>query len=706
MAGALVFTPNQNNAPIPTLRQDLNLFPAEPYDDGAPAWVLHDVLSNRFFRLGEKEMDLLAFVDQGDVDSILKEAVKHLDYHIEAADITELLDFLRRNNLVCGDAVQQSWYQRQNKMMQSSAFSFIARSYLFFRIPLWHPDKFLKRTLPYVSWLGSAASLKCLIAMSLAGLLLMVRQFDSYMATFLHFFNLSGLFVYFIALFGLKILHELGHAYVAKAMGCRVPVIGVAFLVGWPVMFTDTSDAWKLASRRKRMTITAAGIGVEIAVAGVSLLCWSLAPEGIIRSTLFFLTTVWSFSLLINCNPFMKFDGYYLFSDWTRMPNLEPRATALAKWWLREKLFAFGFTPPERARTWVVCFAFGLWIYRFFLFLGIAVLVYYFFFKLAGIILFTVEIAYFIIRPVWNEINEWRKLKERMKWNRASMRLAFLVIIAIILVFLPWKRNISAPAVYQNRYSAIYTPVSGQISQIFVSNDQHVQKGDLLMDMKAPELEHEIEQAMHRHANLLWQRSSLGFDPRMLNHAIVIATELRTQKQRLLGLQQRHKRLRVTAPHDGIIADLNSNIRKGDWLGEGEPVLLLRNQNDTYVMAYLAEKYVSRIAVGQEGKFYPERGNWPPVTVKITEIDPMGINRLDTLYPASLYGGELAVRSNKTGELVPVSGTYRVRLSVSDTFHVQERIIRGEIAIEGAAESLLAGVWRPFVFMLRREGGF
>ncbi len=40
-----------------------------------------------------------------------------------------------------------------------------------------------------------------------------------------------------------KVIHELGHAFAASHYGCRVPAMGVALLLGMPVLWTDVTDA-------------------------------------------------------------------------------------------------------------------------------------------------------------------------------------------------------------------------------------------------------------------------------------------------------------------------------------------------------------------------------------------------------------------------------------------------------------------------------
>src|SRR5690606_21301466 len=110
---------------------------------------------------------------------------------------------------------------------------------------------------------------------------------------------------------------------------------------------------------------------------------------------------------LVNLNPLMRFDGYFLFSDLVRMPNLEARGHAMGRWHLRRLLFGLADPRPEPGRSWLVGYAYAIWTYRLFLFLGIALAVYFLFFKALGIVLFLVEIVYFIGAPVFREARKW-----------------------------------------------------------------------------------------------------------------------------------------------------------------------------------------------------------------------------------------------------------------------------------------------------------
>ena len=148
-------------------------------------------------------------------------------------------------------------------------------------------------------------------------------------------------------------------------------------------------------------------------------------PKHSARPRAFLLATAgWVMSLAVNLNPFMRFDGYYLLSDYLGIENLQERSFAFGRWRLRELLFAAGDAAPGRERgrlrAMLVLYAWGTWIYRFFLFLGIALLVYHFAVKVLGIALFAVEICVFLAIPIRKEITHWWSQRARYLRTRRA----------------------------------------------------------------------------------------------------------------------------------------------------------------------------------------------------------------------------------------------------------------------------------------------
>ena len=182
-----------------------------------------------------------------------------------------------------------------------------------------------------------------LIAGALVALFLVSREWESYTHSLIEMLTLDGLLWMGVALSATKVLHELGHGLAARRFGCRVPSMGVAFLVLWPVLWTDTTEAWRLVRRRDRLLIDASGMLAEISVAVLATIAWAVLPDGHARNAAFTLSSsTWLLTLLVNTSPLMRFDGYYLLSDLLDIPNLQDRAFRLTRWRIREWLFRPG----------------------------------------------------------------------------------------------------------------------------------------------------------------------------------------------------------------------------------------------------------------------------------------------------------------------------------------------------------------------------
>jgi putative peptide zinc metalloprotease protein len=504
----------QQQVVLPEIRQDLAIYPAEHDVDGSPLWHLHDPLANKYYRMNERDIELLALFGQKENKDFIRLNQLVVGSNVDKEELEELEQFLRMNNLVKGDAAQLNLYQDQLDRARQSVdwFSKYIRKPLFFRFPLWNPDKFLDKTISKLSWLGHKSTLYIFVIITLIGIYLFSRQVDQFFTTFQYFFSWSGMAIYILALAFSKICHEFGHAYVAKAHGCKVPMFGVALMMGWPILYTDTTDSWKIASRVKRIQIGAAGVAVELVIASLSLFLWSISPEGSIKSALFLLsTTTWIMSIFVNFNPFMRFDGYYLMSDFLRVPNLEQRSFGMAKWWLRERLFACGIEPPEHFRPVLVVYAYCVWIYRLMLFMGITYIVYTMFFKVLGVALFISTLLNFLIKPVLKEIMVWWEMRDKIKWNHSTIRTSAIFLFLLGLIFIPWQRNVPVAAVMRGQIADLYIPEAGQLLSMPINTVDMVEETEILFELTSPQLERDIEQATSRYTELRWTQASQGW---------------------------------------------------------------------------------------------------------------------------------------------------------------------------------------------------
>jgi putative peptide zinc metalloprotease protein len=541
----------------------------------------------------------------------------------------------------------------------------------------------------------------------LLGLMLVLRQWDTFAVTLVDTFTLPGMAAYAVALTSVKIVHELAHAFTAKRFGCRVPTMGLAFLVLWPVLYTDVNETWLLAERRQRLLVGAAGILSELAVAAWATLAWAFLPEGALKQAAFVLAAItWLSSLAVNLAPFMRFDGYFLLMDVLEVPNLHPRAFTMGRWWLRETLFGLGERPPEpmppSTRRALIAFAVVTWAYRLALFLGIAVLVYHFFIKAIGVLLFAVEIWWFVLLPIWREIEEW---KERRAAIAAAARTRWTISAAVLLLLVtvvPWQSRIDAPAVLKAAQTApLHLPFPARLEAIHVARGERVEAGQPLLTFVSPDLDHRTAQAMARLAGRRAELDSAQLDPAVRDRAGVLREAVAKAEAELASLAAEADRLVVVAPFAGAFLDPPPDLQPGQVLIPEERLGLLRGEQ-VQAIAYVAEEDLHRLALNGEATFTPSSLDFPSRAGRVERIDPAPVKALADAMLASLNGGEIPSRlSERT--IVPERAVTRVAIALDGPLPDQE--LPGAVSITGGRRSLLGRLARSVVVVLVREWG-
>ncbi|MCG5048846.1 HlyD family efflux transporter periplasmic adaptor subunit [Pectobacterium brasiliense] len=701
-------------AGLSPLRDELILHAGPANRDGSPSWTLEDPLRGLYFRIGWAEMAMLSRWAMGNAAQIVADVNQTSALTLDDSDVQYFNRFLQANSLtrVSGDEALAQ-FSRQVEQSRVSIWRKLLKNYLFFRIPLWHPDRFLGATLPWVEPFFSRTFLKLTLLVAVLGLFLAGRQWETFKHTFLHFFTLEGAALAGLTLCFTKILHEFGHAYTCKRFGARVATMGVAFLVMMPVLYTDTSGSWKLTRRRQRMAIGAAGMMTELVLAAWATLAWSFLPDGMLRSAAFMLaTTTWIMTLAINLSPLMRFDGYFLLSDGLQMPNLQNRGFAIGRWQMREWLFGLGDAPPEHFPRWLqrtlVGYAFAVWIYRFFLFTGIAILVYHMTFKLLGMLLFAIEIGYFVVMPVVNEVREWSKRRKDYRMNRNMTTTLVVSAVVLLLLMIPWQRGVYAPALLRaEQQSSLYMPVPAMIQRIDVKVGQPVKAGQTLFTLSSDALAHEQKQLERQIATLNWQSTFQVFNKEAAGDHQRVKQEHEAALQRLQVLQRQSEQLTVRAPIDGVVADMTTPLEAGELLGQGEWLAVVTKPTGGLVEAFVSEKDWQRLRTGAKGTFYLQdvsRSSLPLTIVEIASTATRDLNAAPEL--ASIYGGDIATLSDAQRKLHPEQAVYRVLLSLPDDYRAQPQVLRGTVVMDGETQSLLIRGWKVVSAVLIRELSF
>ena len=116
---------------LPGLRADLQLSPAAPALDGAPCWTLADPVRGRYFKLGTTAMRLLRHWSLGEPGRVLQAANREPGLALDAADLEQLLVFLRSHDLITAlDPQQRASYSLKAAALRQSLWQQLLHQYL------------------------------------------------------------------------------------------------------------------------------------------------------------------------------------------------------------------------------------------------------------------------------------------------------------------------------------------------------------------------------------------------------------------------------------------------------------------------------------------------------------------------------------------------------------------------------------------------
>lgn len=712
-----------NAMPWPALRQELAIFGSERMHDGQPSWTLHDPVRNQFFRIDWATFEIVCRWDTGDSAAIAQSVSAETPLSVRSDDVAAVGQFLAENQLVqIAAGGQARALATRLQALRGTWATWLLHHYLFFRVPLARPDAWLQRFLPWVEPLWSRGFLFLTVMALVFGVFQIARDWGRFSNTLLDTFSWSGLAGYGVALTAAKLLHELGHAFTAKRWGCHVPAMGVALLVLFPVAYTDTNEVWKLGNRQKRLAVAGAGILTELTIAAWASLAWGLLPEGQLKSAAFMLaTTTWVATLVINASPFMRFDGYFLLSDWLDLPNLHARSFALARWDLRERLFALGVPPPEvfspARRVGLIAFAYVTWIYRLIVFLGIAALVYAFFIKAVGIILFAVEIGWFVVFPLWSEVRLWPALLRQHNksagwagafWGNARARRSLMWSLAAIFVFmLPWPNRQSGVGLLRPVDTfVIYAPAGAKVLSVRHINGEQVAAGETLLEFESPDLRVRLTRAQLRLARTRAQVDQAGVSAEQRSNIPVLEQERETASAEVNTLLAELQLYRPTAPFSGVMRDVPQDLHTGSWVAAKERLGMLVKPDEWQVEVYIDEEAVQHIGVGDGAIFSADGHEGPTLALTVSAIDREAIHELPIAMLAAQAGGSVLTR-NKQNQLIPERATYKVLLQVNNSLgNLAEQSWRGTVVIRGSWQAPVMRYIRTGLALFWRELGF
>jgi putative peptide zinc metalloprotease protein len=372
-------------------------------------------------------------------------------------------------------------------------------------------------------------------------------------------------------------------------------------------------------------------------------------------------------TVLFNANPLMRFDGYYLLSDWLDIPNLYGKGQKTAgwifrRWFLGMRKAEFPLRPGE---PFPVIAAYGLaaWVWKTVVFIGIA-LALAVLFEGAGLLLALALLAVAALQAILSAVKYLRKsaASEGLRPVRLFLRLASLAGLATLILFaVEVTPSVRAPAVVRDVGGGeIRASCPGFLKELKVAVGDRVAKGDVLA-----RLENAEEEARLAKVEIEIRRARLRHDALVGNGEIAAAL---AEQEHLDGLEETARELRghvasleLRAPRDGTIDARHLELLVGTWIEAGRLLFSVveENRRELVILASAndREPFEQSREADRPVIFHP-RGRLTPRPARLEDSVPKaGIDatHFALITPA---GGALPVRRRSgTGEAEPASGT-------------------------------------------------
>lgn len=425
-----------------------------------------------------------------------------------------------------------------------------------------------------------------------------------------------------------KICHEFGHAVACRRMGASCSEGGVMFLFFAPCLYCDVSDARIVEKKSRRAIVMLGGVYFELILATLAILIWVNCDVGPLRNLLLNIAIVASIStILVNLNPLMKFDGYYVFSELVGIHNLSGKSQSAIRNFFRSLLFEIPKSKAPKSGL-ILGYGFASKIYRVLVYVG------FFWFAYSVAVRFGVSaivVAFGVIGCVaflFGMVNQSYKTiahdKDLYAWRpvRSSILALLILLGLIVFFFIKIPSYIYCDAEIRSEGQSIAAPESGILKwgnepgclidegdTIAILQDDEV----LLAGLKAATQVTQIE------SSLAILNLKASFEPRAAAEIPELTAKLSAAKKRKLEIDQRIADFEIKAPFAGRIIRTTEFVgapafdetayekesllgpeRLGKSVSVGDGICFLSRENEPQsITVFVNEKKLDLVQVGQ-----------------------------------------------------------------------------------------------------------
>ncbi len=517
-------------------------------------------------------------------------------------------------------------------------------------------DDFIARIYPYFRWVYTWWFTLLALAMFAVMAWMWTGRFSEIWRDSFEFYNFTtksgrDLLEFWVLFGAMAFFHESFHGLTCKHFGGNVEKMGFSLMYFAPSFFCDVTQIWIYGGKWERIATVLAGIWGDLIVCFAATAVWWATAPGMLAHTLAYkimMVTGIGVSLL-NLNPLIKLDGYYIFCELIGEPDLKERTSAYLSGWTRKHLFGMPAEVeyiPLRRRPFYLVYAvlsaiYGYVLLTFLMGFTFNVLHSY---SPAWAFAPAALMGYWVFRERIHSLGRFTKLlyldkKERIwRWMK-PWRFGLLGAATLLFLLLPiWPDLQDVPFVLEPaRQAVVHAAVPGTVRQVFVDEGQHIVAGQPLATLENLDLESDLARV----------RTDLrAVSARAIQSQLHYGDLGATQQERMRlqradrSLTEEVAKLQLLSPIAGVVATPRPHDLKGASLEEGATAIEVIDDSALRARIYIPEFAMHDVHVGApvrlrvESRMLPVNAalqsisaDWAPLDPSLNEKEQLaGIN--------------------------------------------------------------------------------
>jgi putative peptide zinc metalloprotease protein len=647
-------------------------------------YLLQDPISERHFRLTPEAYQLIRRFDgERTLEAIWQQAQPAMRHPPERQAFIRLLMQLKAGGVLM-ESPRSEALKVLERRKKTRPWLRQLRNPLSLRLPLWDPDKALNRLMPLVRPLFTRTVMGMWLLLGLSGLLqaaLHWREITGNVTSQL--LAADNLLLMGAVYLLMKLLHEAAHGLTTKHWGGEVHQLGVQLLALIPVPYVDASAANGFSERRARMAVGAAGIMAELLLASLGLWLWLATGPGWINAAAYNMMLIGGFStLLVNGNPLLRFDGYYLFADLIDIPNLSQRSNHYLGYLLQRYLFGLedADSPAwsDWERGWFIFYGVSAFIYRIFVFFAITLFVAERY-PLVGQVIALWALIGMVILPLLRQINflfvSQRLAKRRKRALLVSLSIIGAFMLILFVVPVPYTTRVEG-VVLPSEGSELRAGAEGEVVRLLAPPDSHVTRNQPLLAMEDPFLLTGLKRLAGQLRALRVEHESLLSEHKYVKAEIVL-DEIGLLETEIVQKQTQAASLTLRSPLEGTFVVQQPGDLPGQFLRQGDLIGYVLDDRPVEARVVVSQEAIGLVRQSTqtiEVRFTSKPGEL--VSAKLLRSIPESRQRLPSPALGSLGGGEFTLHPEDEDGTRPLEAVFELRLQLPRPIErLGERII-------------------------------